>query len=101
MRDDLGIALGGIRTPWVEAPSAVLSGEAPGGAGFAFLFGRTEVMDPTTLALLYPGGRDEHRLRFEAATAEALREGFLLAADAEEINALAGTGLQPSDWTEG
>lgn len=100
VRDELGIAKGGIRTPWVDAPSAVLSGTAPGGEGFAFLLGRTQPLDEATLARLYPGGSEEHRSRFEAATAKAVAAGFLLKADADEINALARTGLQPSGWTK-
>jgi hypothetical protein len=98
LRDELGIARGGIRTPWVEAPSAVLSGDAPGGEGFMFLFGKTLEFDEATLARLYPGGADEHRKRFDAATQQALKEGFLLEADAEEIRALARLGRQPSGW---
>jgi hypothetical protein len=98
VRDELGIARGGIRTPWVESPSAVLSGDSPGGEGFTFLFGKTVPLDPTTLARLYPGGRDDHRRRFEAATAAAVKDGFLLEADADEIRALAKYGRQPSGW---
>ena len=98
VRDELGIARGGIRTPWVDAPSAVLSGDPPGGDGFTFLFGKTVSLGAETLARLYPGGPEEHVKRFEAATAAALRQGFLLDADADEIRALARHGRQPSGW---
>jgi hypothetical protein len=98
LRDDLGIALGGIRTPWVEAPSAVLSGDPPGGDGFTFLFGKTVALGDATLARLYPGGPEEHRKLFEVATEKSVREGFLLEADADEIRALAQHGRQPSGW---
>jgi len=98
VRDELGIARGGIRTPWVDAPSAVLSGDSPGGDGFSFLFGKTVPLDAETLARLYPGGPEEHAKRFDAATAAALRAGFLLDADAAEIRALARHGRQPSGW---
>jgi hypothetical protein len=97
-RDELGIACGGIRTPWVEVPSAILSGDAPGGEGFMFLFGKTVNLDPATLAQLYPGGPEEHRERFATATPHAVHEGFLLAADADEIRELARIGRQPSGW---
>jgi hypothetical protein len=97
-RDELGIARGGIRTPWVDAPSAVLSGAAAGGEGFTFLFGKTIPLDADTLARLYPGGPDEHVRRFDAATAQAVAAGFLLEADAGEIRALARHGRQPSGW---
>jgi hypothetical protein len=98
VRDELGIVRGGIRTPWVEAPTAVLSGDPPGGAGFLFLFGKTVELDAATLDRLYPGGAEEHRARFEAATDEALGAGFLLEADAEEIRGLVRVGRQPSGW---
>ncbi len=100
VRDDLGIVRGGIRTPWVEAPSAVLSGDSPGGGGFAFLFGKTMPLDAATLARLYPGGADEHRARFDAATDVAVRAGFLLNLDADDIRALVRHGRQPSGWRE-
>lgn len=98
VRDHLGIARGGIRTPWVEAPSAALSGDPPGGEGFVFLFGKTTPFDRETLTRLYPGGPDEHRRRFEMATQEAVRAGFLLETDADEIRALARHGRQPSGF---
>ncbi len=98
VRDELGIVRGGIRTPWVEAPSAVLSGDAPGGNGFTFLFGRTVALDEATLGRLYPGGPEEHRRQFEAATVDAVAAGFLLETDAGEIRALAQHGRQPSGW---
>ena len=97
-RDEIGIVRGGIRTPWVDAPSAVLSGDPPGGEGFLFLFGRTLALDQATLARLYAGGPDEHCARFEAATAAAVDAGYLLAEDAGEIRALARHGRQPSGW---
>jgi hypothetical protein len=96
VRDGLGIVRGGIRTPWVEAPSAVLSGDPPGGEGFLFLFGRTLPLDTDTLERLYPGGPEEHCRRFEASTDDAVAAGFLLDADADEIRALARHGRQPS-----
>lgn len=87
--DALGIAQGGIRTPWVDAPTGVLSGFGQSGAEFAFLFGTTRLFDAATLARLYPGGRAEHLARFEEALTEALARGFLLEADAAEIRAVA------------
>jgi hypothetical protein len=98
VRDELGIACGGIRTPWVDAPSAVLSGDPPGGGGFTMLFGKTLALDAPVLARLYPGGPDEHVRRFDVATAQAVAAGFLLEADAAEIRALARLGRQPSGW---
>ena len=77
----------------------MLSGDAPGGDGFMFLFGKTTLLDAARLAQLYPAGAKQHLERFEAATARAVKEGFLLNEDADEICALARHGRQPSGWT--
>jgi hypothetical protein len=87
--DALGIARGGIRSPWVDAPTAVLSGFGQSGTEFAFLFGTTRPFDAATLARLYPGGSAEFLARFQKATDEALARGFLLEADVPEIRAVA------------
>ena len=87
--DPLGIAKGGIRSPWVDAPSAVQSGFGQSGAEFAFLFGTTRPFDAATLVRLYPGGRSDFLARFDKATVEAVARGFLLEADVPEIRAVA------------
>jgi len=87
--DALGIAKGGVRSPWVDAPTAVLSGLGQSGTEFAFLFGTTRPFDAATLARLYPGGRADFLARFGKSLDEALAAGFVLEADAEEIRALA------------
>jgi hypothetical protein len=86
--DAHGIAKGGVRSPWVDAPTAVLSGFGQSGSEFAFLFGTTRPFDAATLARLYPGGSEEFLARFGKATDDALAKGFLLEADAAEIRAL-------------
>lgn len=97
-RDSLGIVKGGIRTPWVDVPTATLSGLGQEGEGFLFLFGTTIVFDQATLDELYPGGVEEHLEKFDAATEAAHQAGFLLAEDLEEIRGLARQGRQPSGW---
>ena len=87
--DERGLALGGIRTPWVEAPTAVMAGLGQSGESFAMLFGRTEPFDDATLATLYPGGRAEYLQRFEASLDATIAAGFLLSEDREEILAVA------------
>lgn len=88
--DRHGIALGGIRTPWVDVPVAVLSGLGQeGGAGFTFLFGTTLPFSAEELAQLYPAGRDSYLKQFGESLAQAVHKGFILAADAEEIRQLA------------
>jgi hypothetical protein len=90
IKDESGIARGGIRTGWVDVPVAALSGIAPDGApGLAVLLGTTRTFDAAELARRYPGGRDEYAAAFGAATERAVAAGFLLAEDAGEIVALA------------
>jgi hypothetical protein len=85
--DELGIARGGVRTPWVDAPTAVLSGLGQPG-DMTELFGTTRPLDDLAKAARYPRGRDEYLEHFRAATLRAVSTGFLLAADSEEIDAL-------------
>src|SRR5271170_1011010 len=87
--DELGIARGGIRSPWVDVPTGVLSGLGQTGVGFAPLFGTTKPLDASTLAKLYPRGRTEYLAKFAAAADAAIKAGFILEADKQEINALA------------
>ncbi len=83
--DHHGNALGGIRTPWVEVPTASLSGLGQSGESFAMLFGKTEPFDAAALAALYPGGKAEYLERFEASLDATIASGFLLADDRREI----------------
>ncbi len=83
--DARGIARGGIRTPWVEVPTAVMSGLGQTGETFAMLFGRTEPFDDETLAALYPGGKAEYLERFEVSLDAAIAAGFMLTDDRAEI----------------
>jgi hypothetical protein len=87
--DEHGNARGGVRTPWVDAPTAVLSGEVADGEGFTFLFGVTRSFDAAKLAALYPGGVEDYLAKFCAAAEQARAAGFLLDADMAEITDLA------------
>jgi Alpha/beta hydrolase domain len=84
-----GNALGGIRTPCVDVPTAVLSGLGQTGEMFAILFGRTEPFDDVTLSVLYPEGKTQYLHRFEASLDNAIAEGFILGEDRTEILELA------------
>ena len=87
--DDHGIVRGGIRTPHVDAPTAVLSGLGNGGGdALGFITGTTTPFNAVQLAALYPS-RADYLARFEAATDAAVAAGFVLAADADEIKAVA------------
>jgi len=84
-----GIARGGIRTPWVDVPTATLSGVGQTGEGFAVLAGRTDPFDRQTLDRLYPGGRADYLARFAKSLDAAIAAGFLRPEDRAEILALA------------
>ncbi|HWD54665.1 MAG TPA: alpha/beta hydrolase domain-containing protein [Acidimicrobiales bacterium] len=92
-KDERGLAQGGIRTPWVDVPSAVMGGLGQAGESFAFLFGRTTPFDEATLTSLYPGGRADYLARFEAALDATIDAGFLLAEDRSEILAVAAASF--------
>ncbi len=87
--DEHGLAGGGIRTPWVDVPAAVMSGLGQSGETFAMLFGRTEPFDEVTLTALYPGGKPEYLERFEASLDSTIAAGFILEDDRAEILAVA------------
>ena len=87
--DRLGNALGGIRTPWVDVPTAALSGLAASAEGFAGLFGVTRPFGADLLRDLYPEGRSDYLGRFAGALDRAIGQGFILAADRDEILATA------------
>ena len=87
--DTQGNALGGIRSPYVDAPVAVLSGLGQG-AGFCDLFGTTRLFDDAGLAALYPD-RDAYTTAIDEATDAAVSAGFLLPADARLIKSRART----------
>ena len=76
-RDEQGNALGGIRTPLVDAPIATLSGAPNAGGDFCSLFGRTVPFDAATLAELYATHSD-YVEKFSASADKAVKKGFLL-----------------------
>jgi hypothetical protein len=83
--DEVGNALGGVRTPVVDAPVDVLTGLAPQDAPLiCLLSGTTEPLTAEQLAGLYRSG-DDYLERYEAATDAAIEQGFLLIADRSEI----------------
>jgi hypothetical protein len=95
-RDERGIALGGIRTPAVDAPVSVLTGEAPPGRSvLCLLFGDTRPFDGATLATLYPTHEDYVDAVTESADT-AVAAGFLRRAEADDIVAAAEDADVPS-----
>jgi hypothetical protein len=85
LRDALGNALGGIRTPQIDVPIATLSGfgQPPGGT-FCQLFGTTVPFGPATLASLYPT-HDGYVKAIRGSVRTAVREGFIVRIDGTAI----------------
>jgi hypothetical protein len=89
MRDGMGNACGGIRSPWMDAPSAVFSGFGQALGGFASLFGSTVAFEAQDLEALYPNGLGDYIEKFTDALDQAIANGHILADDRTEILALA------------
>ena len=87
--DANGLAMGGIRTPWVDVPIARTSGVGNDSSVIASLFGTGEPFDAATLRRLYPAGAAQYLARFEDALDTTIRQGFILPADRREILELA------------
>jgi hypothetical protein len=86
--DANGNALGGVRTPAVDAPVAALSGRATGGTSFCFLFGSTVAFTPEQMAVLYPT-HAKFVSAWTQATRSARQAGFLVDADARALTSAA------------
>ncbi|MCV7099168.1 alpha/beta hydrolase domain-containing protein [Mycobacterium palustre] len=89
--DANGLAEGGVRTPWVDVPTARTSGLSDSGdeSIMAAIFGSGEPFDAATLHRLYPGGSGQYLDAFTAALDRAIEDGFILPDDRAEIIELA------------
>jgi len=96
VRDEHGLAKGGIRLPELEAPTARLDGvanavggqAAAGGQNFCFLFGHTIPFEPAVLSALYPSN-EVFVKKFNAAVDALERDGYLLKPEARDARAAA------------
>ena len=86
---------GGIRTSYVDAPVATLSGLGQTGGGFCRIFGTTVLFDDATLASLY-ADHDAYVAAVNAATDSAVEAGFILPPDAELIKTQAAESAIPN-----
>jgi len=84
VKDSVGNVKGGVRTPHVDVPTAVLSGLGNGGHPISFLCGTTEPLDAERLRALYKSPND-YLERFRAATRSTADAGFVLDPDETEI----------------
>jgi hypothetical protein len=85
VRDELGIAKGGLRPPNIEVPLAANVGDATNTPGFCRVFGHTYPFDAATLAELYPNGSADYVKAFEKAADQAVKEGIWLKPEAENF----------------
>jgi hypothetical protein len=84
--DKFGNALGGVRTPAVDAPTSTLTGTGNTGTSvLCFLLGTTTPLSTAQLAALYPLHSD-YVAAVARSAASDVREGFLLPADALQID---------------
>lgn len=96
LRDELGIALGGIRTPDVDVPIAVFSGvPRPDASVICSLFGSTTPLPADVLADLYPTHED-YVAQVRASAEAALDAGFLTPEGVEMFVAEAEVAAVPS-----
>ncbi|MFT4520674.1 MAG: hypothetical protein ACI9JM_003079 [Halioglobus sp.] len=90
-KDELGNVLGGIRTPAVDAPIALINGNGQplGGTGvFCFLFGITIPFTDEQLIDRYQT-HESFVSQWNTATQAAVEAGFILSEDAEDLKAAA------------
>jgi alpha/beta hydrolase family protein len=84
-RDDMGNALGGIRTPAIDAPIGAYYGTNTCNPAFlGFLSGWFVPFDSATLAKLYPT-HDAYVARVTTSANKAVADGFMLQDDAERL----------------
>ncbi len=85
VRDEDGLALGGIRLPAVDVPFASLSGDpAEGASVICSLFGTTTPFGPEEMASRY-GSPDDYVAAVDAAYDEAVAAGFALEPDRRTV----------------
>ncbi len=91
-----GIALGGVRTPPVDVPVAVLSGApGPNPSTICLLLGSTTPLPASRLAQLYPS-RAVYEQRYAAAADAAIKAGFVLPEDRAALLAYADPSRIPA-----
>ncbi len=87
--DPNGLALGGVRSPWVDVPIARTSGLGGEESIMSMIFGSGEPFSVATVRRLYPGGAEDYLQRFATALDTAIEAGFILPEDRSEILELA------------
>jgi hypothetical protein len=83
-RDTYGNALGGLRLPAFDVPIGTNNGADNGGPAFCLLYGFFTPFDEATLQSLYPT-HDAYVHAFKHATYQALKAGYIVKEDADEM----------------
>jgi hypothetical protein len=84
-RDDLGNAIGGIRTPSIDAPVGTYYGSSPCNPGtLGFLAGLYIPFDAAKLNTLYTS-HDVYVAKVTASADQAVNDGFMLEEDAQQL----------------
>ena len=94
VRDAVGNAVGGVRSPQVDAPVAVIDGLNTG-SGFCRLFGSTTPLTPTQLTALYPTHSD-FVAKWSASLSTNIANGYILPGDQAELLAAATSSSIPN-----
>ena len=94
-RDAQGNALGGVRSPQVDAPIATLDAVNSGPSPFCSLFGSTTPFTPAQLAALYPTHQD-FVTKWTASLFVNTLNGFLLPEDIGELYSAAAAAPIPA-----
>ena len=90
VRDEHGNVEGGIRTPQLDVPAAVLSGEPwPDSSILCILFGRTERFSAERFEELYETP-ESYREQYAVAADEAIAAGWVLEDDRDELLGASG-----------
>ena len=84
VRDEDGIAVGGIRTPAVDAPIAVHTGDNKTDSVICSLFGSTTPFTPEQLAERYPD-HDAYVAAVTESAEAAVADGFLQQSTADDL----------------
>jgi hypothetical protein len=84
VRDSFGNALGGLRLPAIDVPIGTNNGADNGGPAFCLLYGYFTPFDEATLQSLYPT-HAAYVHAFKHATYKALKAGYIVKEDAEEM----------------
>jgi len=84
VRDSFGNALGGLRLPAFDVPIGTNNGADNGGPAFCLLYGFFTPFDEATLQSLYPT-HAAYVDAFKHATFEALKAGYIVKEDADEM----------------